>query len=214
MLLLLQKNIPPLAEGYNDFIFMLALTVSIHSCLCILVLWFWNPSLRKTNRTIAKKGTHVVKDSRVFLKLSLPGGTNSLCTFFLFLSFFRSADNSVIKRTACTCHSFNDNKKNQQLRTAAWLAPLVFTERSIFSLNQSRIQIPTETSVNNSNHEHRLMLICPHDVDMFTWGRIVLSLPKRAHVDWNWPILREIYLKIDWSVKMPFHWLITGVARS
>ena len=35
------------------------------------------------------------------------------------------------------------------------------------------------------------MSTCRHDVDMFTWGRIVLSLPKRAHLDWNWPISRE-----------------------
>ena len=26
---------------------------------------------------------------------------------------------------------------------------------------------------------------------MFTWGRIVLSSSKRAHVDWNWPISWE-----------------------
>ena len=61
----------------------------------------------------------------------------------------------------------------------------VFTDRSIFSLNLSRIQI-----------------------------RIVLSLPKRAHVDWNWLISREKYLKIDWSVKMLLHWLIMGRAGS
>ena len=42
----------------------------------------------------------------------------------------------------------------------------------------------------------------------------MLSLPKRAHVDWNWPISREKYLKIDWSVKMPLHWLIMEVAGS
>ena len=52
------------------------------------------------------------------------------------------------------------------------------------------------------------MLTCRHDVDMFTRGRIVSSLPKRVHVDWNWPISREKYLKIDWSVKMPLHWFI------
>ena len=67
----------------------------------------------------------------------------------------------------------------------------VFTDRSIFSLNLSRIQIPTGTSVTNCNHKHGLMLTCRHDVDMFTWGRIVLSSPKRAYVDWNWPIWRE-----------------------
>ena len=42
-----------------------------------------------------------------------------------------------------------------------------------------------------------------HDVEMFTSGRIVLRSPKRAHVDLNWPILREKVLKMDWSVKMP-----------
>ena len=34
------------------------------------------------------------------------------------------------------------------------------------------------------------------NVEMSTRGCIVLSLPKRAHVDWNWPISREIYLKL------------------
>ena len=29
-----------------------------------------------------------------------------------------------------------------------------------------------------------------------------------AHVDWNWPILREKYIKIDWSVKIKLHWPI------
>lgn len=57
------------------------------------------------------------------------------------------------------------------------------------------------------NLRHGLMLTCRHDVDMFTWGRIILSLPKRSYVNWNWPILRKKYLKIDWSVKMPLHWL-------
>ena len=35
----------------------------------------------------------------------------------------------------------------------------------------------------------------------------------RAHVDWNWPISQEKYLKIDWSVKMLLHWLIMGSCR-
>ena len=52
----------------------------------------------------------------------------------------------------------------------------------------------------------------PPDVDMLTWGRIVLTSQKRAHVDWNWPISQEKYLKIDWSVKMPLQWLMMGVA--
>ena len=51
-----------------------------------------------------------------------------------------------------------------------------FTDRSIFSLNLCPIQIPTGTSVTNCNHKHGLMSKCGDDVDMFTWGRIVLSL--------------------------------------
>ena len=88
--------------------------------------------------------------------------------------------------------------------------------RPIYSycLNLSRIQIPAGTSVTNCNHKHGLILVCRHDVDKFTRGRIVLSSPKRAHVNWNWPISREKYLKIDWSVKMPLPWLIMGVAGS
>ena len=45
--------------------------------------------------------------------------------------------------TPCSCHG-------------------VFTDRSIFSLNLSWIQIPTGTSVTNCNHKHRLMLTCLH----------------------------------------------------
>ena len=56
------------------------------------------------------------------------------------------------------------------------------------------------------------MLTCGRDVDMFTLGRIVLSLPKRAYVNLNWPTSQEKYLKIDWSVKMPLHLLIMGVS--
>ena len=48
----------------------------------------------------------------------------------------------------------------------------------------------------------------------FTSGFIVFSLPKRAHVDWNWPISREKYLKIDWFVEVPLDWLIMRVAGS
>ena len=66
----------------------------------------------------------------------------------------------------------------------------------------------------NWNHKHGPMLTSGHDVDMFTRGRIVLCSPKRAHVDWNRPISLGKYLKIDWSVKMPLHWLIMGVAGS
>ena len=41
----------------------------------------------------------------------------------------------------------------------------------------------TWTPVTNCNQKHGPMLTCRHDVDVFTWGRIVLSLLKCAHVD-------------------------------
>ena len=41
-----------------------------------------------------------------------------------------------------------------------------------------------------------------------------LTLPKRAHVDWNWPITGEKYLNLDCSVKMPLQLLFIGVAGS
>ena len=59
----------------------------------------------------------------------------------------------------------------------------------------------------NGNHKQGLMLACRHDVDMFTRDSIVLFSLKRAHVDWNWPISQEKYLKIDRSVKMRLHCL-------
>ena len=71
-----------------------------------------------------------------------------------------------------------------------------------FSLNLSRIQIPKGTSLTKCNHKHGRMR--PH----------CLTLPKRAHIDWNWPISREKYLNIDWSVKMPLHWLIMRIVGS
>ena len=58
----------------------------------------------------------------------------------------------------------------------------VFTDRSIFISNIFRIQIPTGTSVTNCNHKHGLLLPFRHDVDMFTWTRIVLSSSKTGKI--------------------------------
>ena len=69
----------------------------------------------------------------------------------------------------------------------------------------SRIQISTGASGTNCNHKQGRT-----NVNMPTWGHIVLSLPKRAHVDWKWPISRvsKNYLK------MALHWISMGVAGS
>ena len=70
----------------------------------------------------------------------------------------------------------------QEPATTPYSCHGVFTARYVFSLNLSRIQIPTGTSVTNCNHKHRLVLTCRH-------------VRVRPHCfilnDWNWPISRE-----------------------
>ena len=93
-------------------------------------------------------------------------------------------------------------------------APILELARAYGLRPRLWLLIPTGTSGTNCNHKHGVMLTCRHDVDMFTCGRIVSSLPKRTHVDWNCPISCEKYQKIEWSLKMPLHWLLMGVAGS
>ena len=84
----------------------------------------------------------------------------------------------------------------------------VFTERSIFGLNLSRIQIPTGTSVINCNHKNGLMLTCRHvhvGLHCFILTEACSQRLELAHS-------LEKYLKIDLSVKMPLYWLIMGAA--
>ena len=52
--------------------------------------------------------------------------------------------------------------------TALYSCHGVFKDRSILSLNLSRIRIPTGTSVTNCDHKHGLMLTCQHDIGMLT----------------------------------------------
>ena len=130
------------------------------------------------------------------------------CSFYEFYEWYGIPVYFPVK------HSALSGAHHLEPATTPYFCHGVFTDRSIFSLKLSRIQIPKGTSVTNCNQTHGLMSTCRHDVDMFTWDRIVLSSPKRARLDWNCPISREKYLKIDWSVKMPLHWLIMGVAGS
>ena len=87
----------------------------------------------------------------------------------------------------------------------------VFTDRSVFSLNFSRIHIRTGASVTICNHKHRLMS---------TWCRHVHVRPhcfiftEACSCRLELAYLAEKYRKIDWSVKMPLHRLIMGVAGS
>ena len=84
--------------------------------------------------------------------------------------------------------------------------------------------------MNKCNHKHGLMLTCRHNLKstreapLFFVSRaekgisaLVLSLPKHAHVDWNWPISRENpslqYLKLEWSVKIPLAFAHYGRCR-
>ena len=71
------------------------------------------------------------------------------------------------------------SKSWDQPATTPYSCHSVFTDRSIFSFNLTRSQISTGTWVTNCSHKHGLILTCRHDVDMFTWGPIVLSLLKQ-----------------------------------
>ena len=90
--------------------------------------------------------THAVSDSLLFRKLSLPGGTNSLCMFFLFLSFFLSPDNSVINRTACNCHNYQIKSKSNQINclssiTRGVVVPSPEPEAHVLSVQAFRVEL-------------------------------------------------------------------------
>ena len=67
---------------------------------------------------------------------------------------------------------------------------------SIFSLNLSRIQIPTGTSVTNCNLKHGLMSICSREAALFYPYQSVFMQTGTG-------LFRgKKYLRIHWSVKM------------
>ena len=92
-----------------------------------------------------------------------------------------------------------------------------------FSLNLSRIQIPTGTSVINCSHNHgqeHITYICSCHGLMLTCRHVhvrphcfILTEACTCRLELAY-FVGEKYLKIDWSVKMPLHWLIMGVAGS
>ena len=58
--------------------------------------------------------------------------------------------------------AYTSGAHHQEPATTPYSCHGVFTDRPIFSLNSSRIQTPTGTSVTNCNHKHGLMLTCRH----------------------------------------------------
>ena len=119
----------------------------------------------------------------------------------------------ILSKHQVRCYSVFSRAHHQEPATTPWSCRGVLTDRSIFSLNLSRIQIPTGTSATNCNHKHGLMLTCRYVVDMFTWGCVVI-LTEGCSCRLELAYFAGKYLKIDWSVKMPLHWLIIGVAGS
>ena len=63
---------------------------------------------------------------------------------------------------------------HQEPATTPYSCHGVFTDRSIFSLNLFRIQIPTGTTVTNCNHKQGLMSTCSREASLFYPYRIVL----------------------------------------
>ena len=86
------------------------------------------------------------------------------------------------------------------------------TDLTIFSLKLYLcwIQIPTGTPVTNCNQKHALMLTCRHVHVRPHCFILTEACSCRLELEY----FAEKYLKIDWSVKMPLHWLIMGVAGS
>ena len=80
----------------------------------------------------------------------------------------------------------------------------VFTARSIFNLNLSRIQIPTGTSVTNCNHKHGLMSTCRRHVHVRPHC-FIFTEECLCRLTGTGSFHGKKYLKIDWSVKMPLH---------
>ena len=60
----------------------------------------------------------------------------------------------------CPIQSLWTGAYHQEPATTPYSCHVVLTDRSMFSLNLSLIQIPTRTSVTNCNHKHGLMLTC------------------------------------------------------
>ena len=91
---------------------------------------------------------------------------------------------------------------HQEAATTLYSCHGVFTDRSIFSLDLSRIQIPTGTSVTNCSHKHRLS--CRHVHVRLHCFILTEACSCRLELAYFAGKLS----KIDWSVKMPLHWLI------
>ena len=98
---------------------------------------------------------------------------------YFWLNFFAPARITYLDPT----HFENVSFKNEFLPGAHHCEPAttpyschgVFADRSIFSLNLSRIQIPTGTSVTNCNHKHGLMWTCSREAALFYPHRRVLT---------------------------------------
>ena len=77
----------------------------------------------------------------------------------------------------------------QEPATTPYSCGGVFTDRSIFSLNLSPIQIRTGTSVTNCNHKHGLMLTCSRDVSSVSPSseRITNARNVSFRISSRWP---------------------------
>ena len=88
----------------------------------------------------------------------------------------------------------------------------VFTDRSIFSLNLSRIQIPTGTSLTNCSHKHGLMLTCSCRHVNARSHCFILTEACSCRLELGY--FAGKISKNRLVCKKPLHWLIMGVAGS
>ena len=79
--------------------------------------------------------------------------------------FWNKTLGCVVSWAFCYTDHFNRlGDHHQEPATTPYSCHIVFTDRSVFSLNLSRIQIHTGTSVTNCNHKHVLMSTCRYDI--------------------------------------------------
>ena len=139
-------------------------------------------------------------------------GSRLLRVALFWKSYFHCA--SCAPASLILCHVTGWCKRpgahHQETATTPYSYHGVFTNRSIFSLNLTRIQIPRGPSVSNCNRKHGVMLTCRHVHVRPHCSILMEALSCRLELAY----LAGKISSIDWSAKMPLHRLIMGVAGS
>ena len=117
---------------------------------------------------------------------------------------------SIARTRPFTSHS-SDEIITARQKSTCMVIPV--TDRFIFRFNLQRIQTLAGTSVTNHKHGLNFELTSSFHRKIKMKNRHYISLTDARSWDQNWSLSREKSLKIDWSVKMPWHKLSMRVVR-